>query len=171
MGPAVLHGFGDSLVSLRLQSEKNARCSYLGPLSRSFRNLTDLYLKYVIITDQDSFSGFPVLNKLTLDSCQLNTNCKTLKVHAQQVSELSIVPYNKRIDCIELMTPKLKLFKYHGFKFPVLKTCGGLPNLDSVAVAFPGVTIEDEKIVFDDLMMFLSKVYDVKSLKVCKNIG
>ncbi|PWA82967.1 F-box domain, Leucine-rich repeat domain, L domain-like protein [Artemisia annua] len=169
--PVVLHGFGDSLISLRLQSEFNVGCSYLGPLSISLRNLTDLYLKYAVITDQDSFSGFPVLNKLTLVSCQLNTNGKTLKVHAQQLSELSIVPYHKRIDYIELMSPKLKLFKYHGFKFPVLKTCDGLPNLDSVAVAFPGIhIIKDEKRMFDDLMMFFSKVYNVKSLKVCKNI-
>lgn len=170
--PVVLHGFVDSLISLRLQSEVNVRCSYLlGPLSISFRNLTDLYLKCAFITDQDSFSGFPVLNKLTLVRCQLNTYGKTLKVHAQQLSELSIVPYHKRIDCIELMTPKLKLFKYHGFKFPVLKTCDDLPNLDSVAVAFPGILkIEDQKRVFDDLMLFLSKVYNVKSLKVCKDI-
>ncbi|GJZ68382.1 F-box/LRR-repeat protein-like protein [Tanacetum coccineum] len=78
--PIVLHGFVDSLISLRLQSdEDNVRCSCLGPLSRSFRNLTDLYLKLAVITEQDPFSGFPMLNKLTLVRCQLNTNSKTLK--------------------------------------------------------------------------------------------
>ncbi|GJX04976.1 F-box/LRR-repeat protein-like protein [Tanacetum coccineum] len=106
--PIVLHGFVDSLISLRLQSdEDNVRCSCLGPLSRSFTNLTDLYLKLAVITEQDLFSGFPKLNKLTLVRCQLNTNSKTLKVHAKQLSELSILPYEKGIDCIELITPKL----------------------------------------------------------------
>ncbi|GJV73054.1 F-box/LRR-repeat protein-like protein [Tanacetum coccineum] len=170
--PVVLTGFVDSLISLRLQSEFNVRCSNLGRLSRSFRNLTDLYLKLVVITDQDPFSGFPMLNKLTLvRTCQLNTNSKTLKVHAQQLSELSIDPYEKCIDCIALITPKLKLFKYRGFRFPRLKTCDGLPNLDSVVVAFAGCSkSDDEKRMFDDLMMFFSKVYSVKSLKVCKGI-
>ncbi|GKA94823.1 F-box/LRR-repeat protein-like protein [Tanacetum coccineum] len=170
--PIVLHGFVDSLISLRLQSdEDNVRCSCLGPLSRSFRNLTDLYLKLAVITEQDPFSGFPMLNKLTLVRCQLNTNSKTLKVHAKQLSELSILPYEKDIDCIELITPKLKLFEYKGFRFPKLKTCDGLPNLDSVVVAFAGCSKRyDEKRMFDDLMMFFSKVYSVKSLKVCKGI-
>ncbi|GJS29703.1 F-box/LRR-repeat protein-like protein [Tanacetum coccineum] len=114
--PVVLHGFVDSLISLRLQSdENNVRCSCLGPLSRSFRNLTDLYLKLAVITEQDPFSGFPM--------------------------------------------------------FPKLKTCDGLPNLDSVVVAFAGCSkSDDEKRMFDDLMMFFSKVYSVKSLKVCKGI-
>ncbi|GKD30344.1 F-box/LRR-repeat protein-like protein, partial [Tanacetum coccineum] len=104
------------ILSLRLQSdEDNVRCSCLGPLSRSFTNLTDLYLKLAVITEQDLFSGFPKLNKLTLVRCQLNTNSKTLKVHAKQLSELSILPYEKDIDCIELITPKLKLFEYKGF--------------------------------------------------------
>nr|GEZ58690.1 putative ribonuclease H protein At1g65750 family [Tanacetum cinerariifolium] len=41
------------------------------------------------------------------------------------------------------------------FRFPVLKTCDGLPNLDSVVVAFAGITkIAGEKIMFDDLMIF-----------------
>ncbi|GJY78088.1 F-box/LRR-repeat protein-like protein [Tanacetum coccineum] len=141
------------------------------PLSRSFTNLTDLYLKLAVITEQDLFSGFPKLNKLTLVRCQLNTNSKTLKVHAKQLSELSILPYEKDIDCIELITPKLKLFEYKGFRFPKLKTCDGLPNLDSVVVAFAGCSKRyDEKRMFDDLMMFFSKVYSVKSLKVCKGI-
>nr|GFB72884.1 hypothetical protein [Tanacetum cinerariifolium] len=105
----------------------------VGPPSRSFRNLTDLYLKLAVITEQDPFSSFPMLNKLTLVRCQLIINDKTLRVHAQQLSELRIAPYEK---CIELMTPKLKLFEYEGFRFPVLEICDGLPNLDSVVVAF-----------------------------------
>ncbi|GJS09324.1 putative F-box/LRR-repeat protein [Tanacetum coccineum] len=55
--------------------------------------------------------------------------------------------------------------------FPKLKTCNGLPNLDSVVVAFAACSKRyDEKRMFDDLMMFFSKVYSVKSLKVCKGI-
>nr|GEY08005.1 hypothetical protein [Tanacetum cinerariifolium] len=136
------------------------------------QNLTDLYLKLAVTTEQYPFSGFPMLNKLTLVRCQLIINGKTLRVHAQQLSELRIAPYEKCIDCIELMTSKLKLFKYEGFRFPVLETCDGLPNLDSVVVAFAGKSkkFDDEKRMFDDLMMFFSKVYSVKSLKVCKGI-
>ncbi|GJX04972.1 F-box/LRR-repeat protein-like protein [Tanacetum coccineum] len=56
--PVVLHGFVDSLISLRLQSdEDNVRCACLGPVSRSFRKLTDLYLKLAVITDQDPLSA------------------------------------------------------------------------------------------------------------------
>ncbi|GKA58672.1 F-box/LRR-repeat protein-like protein [Tanacetum coccineum] len=127
-----------------------------------------------LIYKRDKVSRAMILKKVidyALVRCQLNTNSKTLKVHAKQLSELSILPYEKDIDCIELITPKLKLFEYKGFRFPKLKTCDGLPNLDSVVVAFAGCSKRyDEKRMFDDLMMFFSKVYSVKSLKVCKGI-
>ncbi|GJY49672.1 F-box/LRR-repeat protein-like protein [Tanacetum coccineum] len=170
--PVFLHGYPDSLKSLKLQSQFDVLCSYLGPRARLFKNLTELYLQNATIRDLDPFSGFRVLNKLTLSGCKVDTSGNTLNIYSKHLSELIILgAYDKCINCIELMTPKLRMFEYEGLDFPKLKTCDGLPNLDSVVIGSPGVRLVDNKNrKFDNLMMFFMKVYNVKSLKVCQTI-
>nr|XP_043620344.1 F-box/LRR-repeat protein At3g26922-like [Erigeron canadensis] len=57
----------DSLTRLKLKSDTKISCRFLGQSSRSFKNLTNLYLRGAIITNNaDSFSGFLALEKLTL---------------------------------------------------------------------------------------------------------
>nr|GEZ14422.1 retrotransposon protein, putative, Ty1-copia subclass [Tanacetum cinerariifolium] len=66
-----------------------------------------------------------------------------------------------------LRSTKDMFLVYGGLDFPKLKTCDGLPNLDSVVIGSPDVRLVDNKNrKFDNLMMFFMKVYNVKSLKV-----
>lgn len=101
--------------------------------ARLFKNLTELYLQNATIDDLDPFSGFRVLNKLTLSGCKVDTSGNILNIHSKHLFELIILDAYccNYINCIELMTPKLRMFEYGWFDhFPMLKTCDGLPNLD-----------------------------------------
>ncbi|PWA82966.1 leucine-rich repeat domain, L domain-like protein [Artemisia annua] len=168
--PVPLHFYPDSLKSLKLQSEADVLCSYLGSQAILFKNLTELYLQNATIRDLDPFSGFRVLNKLTLSGCKVDTCGNTLNIHSKHISELIILGAycGKYINCIELMTPKLRMFEYEGFDhFPMLKTCDGLPNLDSMVIGSREVhCVDNEKRKFDNLLMFFMKVYNVKLLKI-----
>ncbi|XP_076907725.1 putative F-box/FBD/LRR-repeat protein At4g26350, partial [Bidens hawaiensis] len=105
------HTSWDSLKSLRLESCSYTPmgCSYLGPRSGSFKNLANLHLREVIITDLDPFSGFPALKKLRLISCHLQTDGNTLNVHALHLSELTISYFYiwDRVNRCNLTTPNL----------------------------------------------------------------
>ncbi|PWA82965.1 F-box domain, cyclin-like protein [Artemisia annua] len=146
--PVYWNTSSDALLSLNLTSMSNTRCPFLEPEILElgpFKNLTVLYLKGAIITDSDSFSQFPELNKLTLD--ELTVSC------------------SESISCIELITPKLKLFEYKGINFPVLKKHDSLAVLETVAIDFQG-TRHDlyKRRMFEDLLVFFKAVANAKSL-------
>ncbi|KAJ0786508.1 putative leucine-rich repeat domain superfamily, F-box-like domain superfamily [Helianthus annuus] len=80
----------DSLTSLKLQSKYSVSWSILEPRSvAAFKNLTNLHLENVRITDLDPFSGFPALDKLRLLRCIYRTDGKILNVRALQLSEFT----------------------------------------------------------------------------------
>lgn len=163
----------DALLSLKLTSMSNTRCLFLEPEILgfgSFKNLTVLYLKEAIITDSGSFSQFPELNKLTLAGCHLSTKNKMLNVQGQKLSELT-VSCSESISCIELITPKLKLFEYKGINFPVLKKHDTLAVLETVAIDFQG-TRHDlyKRRMFEDFFVFCKAVANAKSLTMLSPI-
>ncbi|KAI3682392.1 hypothetical protein L1987_82348 [Smallanthus sonchifolius] len=123
--PIGLHTSSDSLTRLKLLSGNSANCSFLEPRSGSFKNLTNLYLREVIITNLDPFSGFPTLDKLRLDFCPVRTKGNALNVHAPRLSEFAILYYKHYVNRCEFTTPKLRYFEWQGCNFPQL-TCGGL---------------------------------------------
>ncbi|KAI3722271.1 hypothetical protein L2E82_33303 [Cichorium intybus] len=116
----------------------------------SFKNLTVLYLRRAIITDPEPFLGFPVLEKLTLIYCDISTEGETLRIHARNLSELTISGHS--LNCCDLTTPKLRVFRYRGYNFPIIRTHESLPVLHTMAVDFNGTYNHMyEKRTFDDL--------------------
>ncbi|KAJ0704342.1 putative F-box domain, leucine-rich repeat domain superfamily [Helianthus annuus] len=165
--PILEHMTSDSLTSLKLDSNSNMGCSFLGPRSGAFNKLTSLYLKRVIIGDLDPFSGFPALKKLTLVSCNLlqtDGTTNTLNVHAPQLLELTISDYY--VNRCQLTTPNLRDFNCQGCNFPRLQAHqGGLPVLDTVVIDFIGSCRENQRRkTFDDLMMLFNSLHSAKSL-------
>ncbi|KAJ0841161.1 putative leucine-rich repeat domain superfamily [Helianthus annuus] len=157
----------DSLTSLKLDSNSNMGCLFLGPRSGAFNKLTSLYLKRVIIGDLDPFSGFPALKKLTLVSCNLlqtDGTTNTLNVHAPKLLELTISDYY--VNRCQLTTPNLRDFNCQGCNFPRLQAHqGGLPVLDTVVIDFIGSCRENQRRkTFDDLMMLFNTLHNAKSL-------
>ncbi|KAI3799317.1 hypothetical protein L1987_34610 [Smallanthus sonchifolius] len=139
----------------------------------SFKNLTNLHLRRVIITNLDPFSGFPSLEKLRLVDCRLNTNGTVLNVHLPQLSELTISNRNyQRVNRCELATPKLRYFEYRGCNIPHLTTHqGGLPVLETVVIDHNGFCgLNQEKIMFDDVVMLFNTLCNAKSLTVFLSI-
>ncbi|XP_076948087.1 F-box/FBD/LRR-repeat protein At1g16930-like [Bidens hawaiensis] len=166
--PIDLHTSSDSLTSLKLfirQKRSNVCCSFLKPRSGSFKNLTNLHLKKARITDLDSFSGFPVLDKLRLDFCFVRTKGMVLNVHAAQLSEITVSSYDYVHHCV-FTTPKLRYFKWGGRNFPRLVTHeGGFPMLDTVVIDYNGFPMLDTVgKVFDDLLMLFNTLHNAKSL-------
>ncbi|KAL8193534.1 hypothetical protein R6Q57_026669 [Mikania cordata] len=172
--PIRSHSSSDSLISLTLRSNYNMGCLFLEPRSGSFKNLTSLHLKRVIISDLDPFSGFPALEKLRLAYCTLNTCGYVLNIHAQQLSELIILKYTQHVNCIELKTPKLRCFEYHGVKFPRLTTHdqGGLPVLETVVIGYNNgfCPQNQEKIMFDNLLLMFNALCNARSLTIVSSI-
>ncbi|PWA83607.1 F-box domain, Leucine-rich repeat domain, L domain-like protein [Artemisia annua] len=128
--PIFFHRYPDSLKSLKLHSQDDVLCSNLGPGARSFKNLTELYLHKATIHDIDPFSGFRVLNKLTLSRCQVDAT-STLNIHSKHLSELSILGagYGKCVRCVDneekmLDNPMMFFMKVYNVKslkvFPVI---------------------------------------------------
>ncbi|KAI3830145.1 hypothetical protein L1987_04279 [Smallanthus sonchifolius] len=162
--PIGLHTSSDSLTSLKLFSGNSANCSFLEPRSGSFKNLTNLYLREVIITNLDPFSGFPALDKLRLDFCPLRTKGNALNVHAPRLSEFAILYYKQYVNRCEFTTPKLRYFEWQGCNFPKL-TCGGLPVLETVVIDYNGhCRQEQERMMFDDLLMLFNPLQNARSL-------
>ncbi|KAJ0531328.1 putative leucine-rich repeat domain superfamily [Helianthus annuus] len=166
----------DSLTSLKLSSNSNMGCSFLGldPRSKAFKNLTNLYLKRVIITVLDPFSGFPALKKLTLVCCNLHIDgTNTLNVHAPQLSELTIYYYSQYVNRCELNTPNLEYFECRGSNFPRLQTRDpdGLSVLETVVIDYNGFCRENQRRkTFDDLMMLFNSLHNAKSLVVYSSV-
>ncbi|KAM0017506.1 putative F-box domain, leucine-rich repeat domain superfamily, F-box-like domain superfamily [Helianthus debilis subsp. tardiflorus] len=166
----------DTLTSLKLSSNSYMGCSFwgLGPGSIAFKNLTNLYLKRVIITDPDPFSGFPALKKLTLVCCNLHIDgTNTLNVHAPLLSELTIFYYSQYVNRCELNTPNLEYFECRGSNFPRLQTRDpdGLPVLETVVIDYNGFCRENQRReTFDDLMMLFNSLHNAKSLVVYSSV-
>ncbi|KAI3699364.1 hypothetical protein L2E82_43624 [Cichorium intybus] len=171
--PVCQLGSFHSLTSLKLQSQSDMNCPFLGPISGSFKNLTVLYLKRALITDSDSFSGFPVLESLKLFNCHLcmKSESKTLSIHAFRLSDLTISSL-KSINCCDLKTPRLRFFDYQGPNFPLLRTHEGLPVLETVLIDFHGVCWhkEQQKRMFDDMVSLFCMLHDVKSLTLFSSV-
>ncbi|KAL4592077.1 hypothetical protein LXL04_005058 [Taraxacum kok-saghyz] len=163
--PVYLKTFCDSLTSLKLQSISEMRCPFLGPISR-LKNLRDLYLKGALITDLESFLGFPMLEKLTLVDCNINTNGKTLSVHGPNLSYLTISDC-RNLNYCELTTPKLRFLEYQGSDFPHLIIYDqGLPVLDTISLNFHPYGNMQKKRNFDDLISLLYAVRTAKSIRL-----
>ncbi|KAI3830151.1 hypothetical protein L1987_04285 [Smallanthus sonchifolius] len=160
----------DSLTSLKLRSQYIVGCSFLEPRSAgSFKNLTNLHLECAIIRDLDPFSGFPALDKLRLVHCYLETNGNALNVIAPQLSEFTFFYYHQDVNRCEFTTPKLKYFKWGGDGLPRLKA--HLPVLDTAVINYNGHCYkEQEKIMFDNLLMMFNTLYAAKSLMVYASI-
>ncbi|XP_076897045.1 F-box/FBD/LRR-repeat protein At2g04230-like [Bidens hawaiensis] len=170
--PNMSHASWDSLKSLKLGSLEPMCCSFfVGPRSGSFKNLTSLHLKRVIITDLDPFSGFPALKKLKLVCCHLQTDGNTLSVHALHLLELTIVYYNKYVNRCNLTTPNLEYFEFRGNNFPRFEITLGLPVLDTVIIEYNGLCPKlKERTLFDDLMMVFKVLCNVKSLTIYSSV-
>ncbi|KAI7727319.1 hypothetical protein M8C21_027591 [Ambrosia artemisiifolia] len=160
----------DSLTSLKLQSKYAVGCPFMEqPKSGSFKNLTILHLEWVIIRDLDPFSGFPALAKLRLVRCSLETNGTALNVHAPQLSEFTFVYHSQDVGHCEFTTPKLKYFKWKGSGFPRLQA--HLPVLDTVVINYNGRSgINQEKTMFDNLLMMFDTLYAAKSLTLSAHL-
>ncbi|KAL4577135.1 hypothetical protein LXL04_013238 [Taraxacum kok-saghyz] len=156
----------ESLTSLKLKSGISTNCPFLGPrISKSFTNLTVLHLTRALITDLDPFSGFPVLEKLTLVHCEIKTEAKTLNLHALNLSELSISNYEKFNYC-NLTTPKLKFFEYRGCNFlPLFQTNYDRDHVLDTMVIGCGSYHPYRKRMFDNMLaLFGTTLGNVKSL-------
>lgn len=164
--------FFESLKSLTLESQSHMICPYLGPISRSFKSLTTMHLQHALIKDPDPFSGFPMLESLTLEDCHLCMESeKTLRIHALWLTDLTISSL-WNISCCEVTTPRLKFFDYKGHNFHLLlPTHEGLPVLEKVVIDFNGLCYRrQEKLMFDDLMAMFYTMKNVKSLTLCSSI-
>ncbi|MFS8014765.1 putative leucine-rich repeat domain superfamily [Helianthus anomalus] len=130
--PIWVHTTSDSLQSLKLDSNSNMGCSFLGPRSGgAFKKLTSLYLK------------------------RTDGTTNTLNVHAPQLLELTISYYYVNYRC-QLTTPNLRYFNCRGCNFPRLQG-GGLPVLDTMVIDFTGSCRENQRRkTFDDLMMLFN---------------
>ncbi|XP_023749779.1 F-box/LRR-repeat protein At3g26922-like [Lactuca sativa] len=162
----------ESLKSLTLESQSHMICPYLGPISRSFKSLTTMHLQHALIKDPDPFSGFPMLESLTLEDCHLCMESeKTLRIHALRLTDLTISSL-WNISCCEVTTPRLKFFDYKGHNFHLLlPTHEGLPVLEKVVIDFNGLCYRrQEKLMFDDLMAMFYTMKNVKSLTLCSSI-
>ncbi|KAL4563257.1 hypothetical protein LXL04_027297 [Taraxacum kok-saghyz] len=163
--PVYLNTFCDSLKSLKLQSVIEMSCPFLGAISR-FKNLRVLYLQRALITNLEPFLGFPVLEKLTLANCDINTMGKTLSVHGPNLSYLKISDC-RSFNCCELTTPNLRFFVYHGSDFPQLRAYGlGLPVLDTISLDFHPDGDMKKKRNFDDVMSLLCVLRSAKSIRL-----
>ncbi|XP_076903261.1 uncharacterized protein LOC143558291 [Bidens hawaiensis] len=161
----------DSLKRLKLDSLEPMCCSFFGPRSGSFKNLANLYLKRVIITDLDPFSGFPALKKLKLVCCHLQTDGNTLKVHAPCLLELTIVYYSKYVNRCNLTTPNLEYFEFRGNNFPRFEVTLGLPVLETAIIKYNGFCKKlEERTLFDDLIMVFEVLCNVKSLTIYSSV-
>ncbi|CAI9276452.1 unnamed protein product [Lactuca saligna] len=161
----------ESLKRLTLESHSHMICPYLGPSSRSFKSLTVLHLRHALIKDPDPFSGFPMLESLTLEDCHLCMESdKTLRIHALRLTDLTISSL-WNISCCEVTTPRLKFFDYKGHNFPLLPIHEGLPVLEKVVIDFNGLCYRrQEKLMFDDLMAMFYTMKNVKSLTLCSSV-
>ncbi|KAL4569036.1 hypothetical protein LXL04_024663 [Taraxacum kok-saghyz] len=160
----------DSLKSLKLESQSDMSCPFIGSSSTSsFKNLTALHLKRVIITDHDRFTEFPVLESLTLINCHL-CETKPLSIQALRLTDLTISTLES-INCCELTTPKLKLFDYRGANFPLLRIHEGVPDLETAVIGFHGYCNKKrQKLMFDDVLAMFCALRNVKSLTVFSSV-
>ncbi|KAI3722273.1 hypothetical protein L2E82_33305 [Cichorium intybus] len=160
-------------LQLHILSSLDSRinCPFLGPRSGAFKNLKILHLEGAIITDIDPFSGFLVLEKLTLVDCGISPSGKTLSVHALNLSELTI-RCNPGYKCCELTAPKLKFFEYRGYVFPQLRIHEDLSVLETMVIGDNGVCDHSiqEKRTFDDLLSLFCAFPNAKSLKLFSRI-
>lgn len=167
-GPVCIHTSSDLLVSMKLDSLEYVEYLFLllESISASFTNLKVFHLKKAFINSLDTFSEFPVLEKLTLINWRVNTTGKTLIVHSQKLLELTIST-NECIYSLALTTSKLIYFEYRGSNYPRLKTYeGGLPVLDTVVIDSNGVHIHklEKRLLFENLLSLFDALYNTKSL-------
>ncbi|KAL4571890.1 hypothetical protein LXL04_018657 [Taraxacum kok-saghyz] len=164
----------DSLTSLKLQSAWSPgpiRVPFLGP-NTPFKNLIILYLHGALITDEEPFVGFPMLESLTLLNCYFRTGNRTLievYLHNLRLSDLTI-SYCNGVNKWELRTPRLRYLEYGGSDFPKHE---GLPVLETLKIDFDEFNFsymgsEVEKRRNDDLLSLLFGVPRVKSLTLFK---
>ncbi|XP_023738597.1 putative F-box/LRR-repeat protein At5g02930 [Lactuca sativa] len=161
----------DSLRSLKLVSwSDRIKCPFLQG-STSFKNLTVIYLKGALITDVEPFSGFPMLESLTLLSCGLCNSNKTLRIHNLRLWHLII---STGMSCMKLETPRLRFLKYRGYDFPKHE---GLSVLETLVIGYWGfynrkhIYKRQEKRVLEDLLFFFSGLHNVKSLTLYSPIA
>ncbi|KAL4577882.1 hypothetical protein LXL04_013997 [Taraxacum kok-saghyz] len=161
----------NSLTSLKLQSRTDKiDCPFLGPGSTSFKNLTDLHLYGVRITSIEPFSGFPMLENLTLLYSELSiygSIDQILRVYSLGLLHLTISGCT-RINRCELRTPRLKFMEYRGYDFP--KHEENLSDLETLVIDYRGfyrysyMGEQQEKQLNEDLLCLFSRVPNVKSL-------
>ncbi|KAL4571905.1 hypothetical protein LXL04_018672 [Taraxacum kok-saghyz] len=168
----------DTLRSLKLQCD-DGQMRFRSLVSESilFKNLKVLYLTHALITEVDPFSGFPVLKSLTLIQCNFHNERESLKVHALQLTDLTILGFNfltSQIHKCELTAPRLRFLKYVGPFFSIGHD-QGLSVLETLDIGHYGFQVSrimhehekergKEKRLFDDMLSFFCRLRSVKSL-------
>ncbi|KAI3789915.1 hypothetical protein L2E82_02721 [Cichorium intybus] len=153
-----------TLTSLKLKVSP-----FTGPILGSLKNLRVLYLDGALITDLEPFLGFPVLERLTLICCNINTEGETLSVHAHNLSYLTITNCWS-FNYLKLTTPKLRFFEYEGYDFPQFRTYEGLHVLDTIVLDFGQYGDMHQEGNFEGLLSLFCAIRTAKSIRLSSSV-